>query len=381
LTIVLITNLYPTEINEKKSKALHSFVQEWGDTEEVFVLKPLYLPQEFMLLKKGLFNMNNIRGQYMPIIKLPKKNIFLYPNIDKYLKRNSINPDVIISHMPVNHFIAYRYALQKRLPLIVGVHMSDIRLLQDSHEKKRLKLIKIYKYATKIACRSNAIYNEFVSLLPDLKAKAFIAFSGVNQDRIIKEEAFERKLERFQHRKLIHFITVAQLIKLKNIDSIIQALALLPEEIEWKYTIVGGGKERKSLESLSLGLNLQKRIRFTGEVEHSRVFDYLRDADVFIMPSAPETFGLSYLEAMASGLIVIGAKKWGVDGIIQDKENGFLVEAKVISDLEKTLEYIIELKDKNKLRNTFYNSFKTVLDYTQKRAAQNYLIEIRKACF
>ena len=63
----------------------------------------------------------------------------------------------------------------------------------------------------------------------------------------------------------------------------------------------------------------------------------MKKSDVFVMPSAPETFGLVYLEAMASGCIVVGAKGWGIDGLIKNGFDGYLVEPRDIDALKNFL--------------------------------------------
>ena len=54
----------------------------------------------------------------------------------------------------------------------------------------------------------------------------------------------------------------------------------------------------------------------------------MREADVFSLPSYAETFGLAYLEAMSQGAVAVGSRGEGIDGVIEDGENGYLLDAK-----------------------------------------------------
>lgn len=70
--------------------------------------------------------------------------------------------------------------------------------------------------------------------------------------------------------------------------------------------------------------SLDKNVTFTGHLPQHEVYEKMRQSDIFVLPSVGETFGMVYLEAMASGCIVVGTKDDGIDGIIKDGENGFL---------------------------------------------------------
>ena len=91
-------------------------------------------------------------------------------------------------------------------------------------------------------------------------------------------------------------------------------------------------------------------------------------SDVFVLTSSPETYGLVYLEAMASGCIVIGTQGWGIDGILVNGENGYLVEAKSVAEIVDAL-FIIFTNPQSIILN---NSTKTVKNFTQEKAAANY---------
>ena len=105
-------------------------------------------------------------------------------------------------------------------------------------------------------------------------------------------------------------------------------------------TFIGDGAERVRIEEDHHQRGSIGELRFTGRIPREDIIRYLRESDVFVMISKAEIFGLVYLEAMALGVIPIGSRNEGIDGIIQDGENGFLCEAGNIEELTGILEKI-----------------------------------------
>lgn len=135
--------------------------------------------------------------------------------------------------------------------------------------------------------------------------------------------------------RIKRLISVSNLHEGKGIDLTIRALAMLQEHgiSDWSYHIVGDGYMRAELEQLVQSLNLQKKITFVGAVEHAEVARHLEQADLFVLPSYREAFGIAYLEAMACGLLVIGVEGQGAAEFIRHRENGLLTKPKDIDDL------------------------------------------------
>lgn len=126
----------------------------------------------------------------------------------------------------------------------------------------------------------------------------------------------------------LRLISVANLHEGKGIDVVLRALALLRERglTGWAYTVVGDGSERASLEQLANSLGLDDQVRFLSAQPHSRIYALLGGADVFVLPSYREAFGIAYLEAMAAGLATIGVRGQGPAAFIEHGKTGFLVE-------------------------------------------------------
>lgn len=90
-------------------------------------------------------------------------------------------------------------------------------------------------------------------------------------------------------------------------------------------TIAGNGPERKFLEDQCTENGLTGTVRFTGEIPNGDLLAEMANTRFFVMPSVHEGFGIVYLEAMASGCIVIGTEGEGIADLIVSGKNGFLV--------------------------------------------------------
>ncbi len=141
---------------------------------------------------------------------------------------------------------------------------------------------------------------------------------------------------------VVKLISVSHLHEGKGIDINLRALAKLKEAgiNQWTYTIVGEGYEKKKLEKLITNLNLTNQVTLLGACKHDDVYTHLANADIFILPSYREAFGIAYIEAMSFGLLVIGVEGQGPAAFIKHKETGFLVKSQNIDNLVATLKDI-----------------------------------------
>jgi phosphatidylinositol alpha-1,6-mannosyltransferase len=130
-------------------------------------------------------------------------------------------------------------------------------------------------------------------------------------------------------------LTVARLDLHKGHDRVLEALAILKEEgFRPHYNIVGEGEEETRLRRLAQNLGLESQVTFTGFIPDNQLPDIYAESDIFIMPSREipgradlvEGFGISLLEASASGLPVVAGRSGGVADAVLDGETGVLVD-------------------------------------------------------
>jgi glycosyltransferase involved in cell wall biosynthesis len=137
--------------------------------------------------------------------------------------------------------------------------------------------------------------------------------------------------------KLILF-SVRNLVPRMGLENLLYAFAKVADALPDTYLVIGGtGPLKNALIGLTKTLGLNERVRFTGFIPDEQLSSYYRMADIFILPTLElEGFGLVTLEAMATGLPVLGTPVGGTKEILDRFDSNFLfsdTSADSIADL------------------------------------------------
>lgn len=140
----------------------------------------------------------------------------------------------------------------------------------------------------------------------------------------------------------------------KRVTDTIRILEKVKNAIPAKLVLIGDGPDRSESERLARELGLQKDVIFLGKQDG--LAELLGAADLFLMPSQSESFGLSALEAMACGLPVVSSSVGGLPELVIHNETGFIAE---IGDVDRMAKYSIDLlTNEKKYKNFSANSRK-----------------------
>jgi len=170
-----------------------------------------------------------------------------------------------------------------------------------------------------------------------------------------------------------YLIGIGRLVKRKGFEYLIKSLKLLNEDVE--CLIIGDGPEKENLQQLAFNLGVAQRVNLLGYLsEEEKKFQYLAVADVFVLSSLHEGFGIVLQEAMQVGLPIIATNIGGQVDFIKEGENGFLVNIKDEKSIANSAKKILSSND---LINEFYkNNMKKVLFFQDIKISQDYLKNI-----
>jgi N-acetyl-alpha-D-glucosaminyl L-malate synthase BshA len=176
----------------------------------------------------------------------------------------------------------------------------------------------------------------------------FVIPNGIDLERFdnLPRDEMRAKLQATADDRLILF--VGRFRPEKGVKYLIKAMAILRQSDQSaRLLLVGEGPEEESLKRLVRKLNLESYLEFVGQIQNEEVPRYMAAADILVLPSLSESFGIVVLEAMASGLPVVATRVGGLPEIIEDGRNGFLVKPK---NSEQIAERLLLLLGNDELR-------------------------------
>ncbi len=238
------------------------------------------------------------------------------------------------------------------LPVITTLHGTDITLV--GKQKTYTSLVEFsINQSDGVTAVSESLKNntlDFFNISRDIEViPNFIDFNRFNK---LNKEHFKKAIAPNDEKILIH---TSNFRKVKRVKDVVKIFSEVAKKIPAKLLLVGDGPERGNVEELCRSLNTCKDIRFLGKQE--AVEELLAIADIFIMPSESESFGLAALEAMACGVPVISSNVGGIPEINIQGKTGYLSDVGNITEMAANA--ISLLEDEGKL-----SAFKSAA-YTQ----------------
>ena len=268
------------------------------------------------------------RLQTEPIGSLPTKLIQLPPRLGRFAYTIEawkvaarLRPDVVFcGHLfmaPLAAVLAYRYRAQ----LVVQLHGVEIWQTPNWLRRRALEeadIVLCVSMDTRArALASTRIRPERVVILHNTVGEQFTPGDGVaiRAGLGIRDEMVLLSVGRLDASQ-----------RHKGQDRVIAALPkLVGYERDVIYFIAGDGDDRGRLEALAKDAGVAKRVRFLGYVPESDLPAIYRAADLFVLPSTGEGFGIAFLEAMACGTPALGLKIGGAVDALRDGELGVAV--------------------------------------------------------
>jgi glycosyltransferase involved in cell wall biosynthesis len=259
--------------------------------------------------------------------------------------------------------IALAVRIFKPRPVVITLWGSDKRITQIPIFSKTI--IRVLNTADAIVCENNNLKGFLVSKGLDSK-KITLIRNGIKLDIFQPGDSMKaRKVLGLNNDQLI-LLSIGSLNKNKNHALLINTFAeIVKSKSALHLYIIGEGKEQDVLKKQIKELKLEQKITLLGLLDHKYISEWMKAADIFILPSRNEGTPNSLLEAMASGLPVIASQVGGIPELIQENIDGLLFKSDSKDDLKEKLHKLIidnQLQEflgknaKNKIK-THYNSW------------------------
>lgn len=274
----------------------------------------------FRYAHRGLEKIANLPGGIPAALRKTPLLIFLLPSFLGAMAFHLIAlakyVDIIHAHWSICGFIATLTKPIHRRPVLTTVRGSDIKWAEAFFPYKLLHEISIKGSSFTVGVSRKIVDNLRVNH-PAMSHRFVFVPNGV------AETFFKVKQSRRLHAPAFRLLFLGNLIKGKGVDVLIQALSLVGNG--WRLTIAGGGPEMGNLKRLCRNLGIDRNVSFLGTVPPAQVPSLMTDHHVLVLPSYSEGRPNVVLEAMASGLPVVGSDINGMRELILDGETGYLV--------------------------------------------------------
>jgi glycosyltransferase involved in cell wall biosynthesis len=261
------------------------------------------------------------------------------------------------------------------MPYIVSLRGSDVpgydpfnSKVERIHAFMKPVTRRIWNRARKVIALSDALAETARQTAPDLDIG--VIPNGIDTDQFSPPE-------RRNPKRTTRLITVARLLERKGIHTILEACAkptMLPVELQ----IIGTGPYEAELREMVDNLGLDGRVSFLGYVPNEKLPKYYRRSDIFVLPSATESFGLVFAEAMSCGLPIAASNVGGIPETVRDGIDGLLCPP---DDPAALRENIVQLMSSAEKREDISHSQRQrILDhYPWEQIARRYAAVYRSA--
>ncbi|HZH00850.1 MAG TPA: N-acetyl-alpha-D-glucosaminyl L-malate synthase BshA [Flavisolibacter sp.] len=240
------------------------------------------------------------------------------------------------------------------IPVITTLHGTDITLVGKDKMYSPVVAFSINQSDAITAVSQNLCEETYKTFKINKQIHVIHNFVDVQRFQRKPIDAFRKVIAPEGERILLH---ASNFRKIKRVQDVVKIFHNVQKQIPSKLLFVGDGPERATAEQLSRELGICDNVRFVGKQEQME--DILAIADLFLLTSEYESFGLAALEAMAAGVPVISTNAGGLGEIMIEGKTGYMGNVGDVATMSKHAISILENDEK--------------LQYFRKEAAQHAL--------
>ncbi|MGJ9456796.1 N-acetyl-alpha-D-glucosaminyl L-malate synthase BshA [Oceanobacillus sp. CF4.6] len=290
---------------------------------------------------------HEVEMNHYPVFQYPPYDLALAAKMAEVIDQEKL--DILHVHYAMPHAICAILAkdiAQHDVKIVTTLHGTDITVLGIDHTFKKIIKHGIEK-SDAVTAVSGSLVNQTIQML-DLNKDISVIYNFVNEEEYHKKSVPTLK-EQYgidpDEKVLIH---ISNFRKVKRVQDIIYSFNSIRKQVKSKLLLIGDGPEYSHMMQLVEKLDLKEHVLFLGK--QNNISELLSIADLKLLLSEKESFGLVLLEAMACGVPCIGTNVGGIPEVIKHNETGYIVE---LGDIETTAQYAIELLNNEHLLNQF----------------------------
>jgi N-acetyl-alpha-D-glucosaminyl L-malate synthase BshA len=242
--------------------------------------------------------------------------------------------DLLHVHYAIPHSVSAYLAKQmirpQRLPIITTLHGTDISLVGIDRSYLPITRFSI-EQSDGVTSISEYLRGRTVREF-GVKHPIELIYNFVNCSNFIKRpgDALRGQFARDSEKVLIH---ISNFRPVKQVCDVVEIFDRVQKQISSKLLMVGDGPERAKAEYLAETKGIRDVVHFVGKQE--AINEYLGVADLLLLPSDDESFGLVALEAMACEVPVIASKVGGLPEVVRDGIDGYLIPPRGVEEMSR----------------------------------------------
>lgn len=272
-------------------------------------------------------------------------------DVIKYEKLDLIHVHYAIPHA-ISAILSKQILKDTNIKLLTTLHGTDITLVGLEPAFNSLVRYSLENSDGVTAVSSSLKNNTLQHFKVDKDIKVIYNFINTEQYHRVSCAKIHHNIAPNGEKVLIHISNFRQV---KRVQDTIHILAEVLKTIPAKLLLIGDGPDRTECEKLSRELGIAEHVKFLGK--QSIVVDLLSCADVFLLPSQSESFGLSALEAMSCGVPVVGSNIGGIPEVVVHGETGYVAE---FGDISRMARYVKDLLTNEKKWQIFSDNSRKV---------------------
>ncbi len=284
---------------------------------------------------------------YYHEVRVPTYPLFDYPPYEVALASTMVDViknydlDLMHVHYAIPHASAAYMAKQiiaktgRNIPVITTLHGTDITLVGRDKTYEPVVTFSINESDAITAVSQNLKDETYSSFKITKEIEVIYNFVDISRYNKKPFDAFRKVIAHNNEKILVH---ASNFRSIKRVKDVVRIFAEINKQIPSKLLMVGDGPDRPVAENLAKQLDVHDDVRFVGKQDQME--DILLAADLFLLPSEYESFGLAALEAMAAKVPVISSNAGGLPEVNIHGVTGYMAD---IGDVDTMSEYAINL--------------------------------------